>query len=540
MEHNQTLAQRLDLPLRHGLPSWVGVVTMFLVAIPVMMINGTYTGSIQEVSGTLGVLSEDITMGYYAASAGMALVYPILNIVMGRVTQKTMLLIDLSLQALVSWMCARTRSIDLLIIYSFVLGFLKGFAMLWFVKKLSQLASPNNVRSEFYAYFYPIVFSVGQLSMIVTAQLAYYYDWKYMYYLEVILLLIALTTVLATFRYAKRPMQSPFSGIDFRSIFIAGVSILMAMYVFTYGRTLDWFHSPRLRYYAVAAILLMALFLWIQWARRNRSPYVHLIQITRVKSLLGYLYMFITMFFCSSGTLITNYVTGIVRTDSVHANTLYLYVIPGFVVGAFLCFWWFRWQRWRFRYFVSAGMFCFVAYFAIMYFGIAPDSTYEMLYLPMFLRGLGMMILFISFGLFVVEELPLKYMMSNAFFLILSRSVLAPVIGSAFFSNMLYYLQQRGIQRLAETVAMDNPIAANQFGSSLNSALAQGHGFMEATQVATNAIYTTLQQQSLLFAMKTIMGYMVIAALVLAIASAFIPFHKTVKVKIIRTGNDMV
>ena len=88
MEHNQTLAQRLDLPLRHGLPSWVGVVTMFLVAIPVMMINGTYTGSIQEVSGTLGVLSEDITMGYYAASAGMALVYPILNIVMGRVTQK--------------------------------------------------------------------------------------------------------------------------------------------------------------------------------------------------------------------------------------------------------------------------------------------------------------------------------------------------------------------------------------------------------------------------------------------------------------------
>lgn len=534
------LSERLDLPLRKGLPGWMGIVTMFMVTIPVMMINGTYTGSLQEVSGTLGALTEDITMGYYAASAGMAIVYPILNKVMDRVTQKTLLLISLSLQVVISWMCAKTRSTDLLIAYSFILGFVKGFAMLWFVKKLSKLVSPRNIRSEFYAYFYPLVFSVGQLSMIVTAQLAYYYDWKYMYYFEIILLLLAITLVLATFRYAKVPIRQPFKGVDFRSIFIAAVAILMIMYVFTYGRVLDWFHSPRLRYYLVASILLLFLFLWVQWANRSREPYIYLIQITRVKPLLGYLYMFITMFFCSSGTLITNYVTSIVRTDSVHANMLYLYVIPGFIVGAFMCFWWFRWQRWRFRYFISAGMACFVGYFAIMYFGIAPDSTYEMLYLPMFLRGMGMMILFISFGLFVVEELPMKYMLSNAFFLILSRSVLAPVIGSSFFSNMLYYLQLQGNQRLSDSITLSDPIAASQYASSLQSAIAQGHSYIEAEQIATNAIYTTIQQQSLLLSMKTVIGYMLITALVLAIVSAFIPFHKTVKVKIIRTGDDMV
>ena len=534
------LAKRLDLPLRHGLPGWVGVVTAFMVGLPVMMINGTYTGSIQEVSGTLGALTEDITMGYYSASAGMAIVYPIINKVTSRVTQKTMLLTSLCLQTVISWLCAKTRSTDLLIVYSFVLGFVKGFVMLWFVRMLSKLVSPHNVRSEFYAYFYPIVFSVGQLSMIVTAQLAYYYDWKYMYYFEIILLLAAIVMVLATFRYAKVPTASPFKGIDFRSIFIVGVAVLMIMYVFTYGKTLDWFHSPRLRYYLVASILLMFLFLWVQWTNRSREPYIYLVQITRVKPLLGYLYMFITMFFCSSGTLITSYVTSIVGTDSVHANTLYLYVIPGFVVGAFLCFWWFRWQRWRFRYFVSAGMFCFVGYFGIMYFGIAPGSTYEMLHLPMFLRGVGMMILFISFGLFVVEELPMKYMLSNAFFLIFSRSVLAPVIGSSFFNNMLYYLQLRGNQRLSETITMSDPVAAGQFTSSLQNAMAQGHSYMESVQVATSSIYSTLQQQSLLLSMKTILGYMLIAALVLAIASAFIPFHKTVKVKIIRTGDDMV
>ena len=142
------LSERLDLPLRKGLPGWMGIVTMFMVAIPVMMINGTYTGSLQEVSGTLGALTEDITMGYYAASAGMAIVYPILNKVMDRVTQKTLLLISLSLQVVISWMCAKTRSTDLLIAYSFILGFVKGFAMLWFVKKLSKLVSPRNIRSQ--------------------------------------------------------------------------------------------------------------------------------------------------------------------------------------------------------------------------------------------------------------------------------------------------------------------------------------------------------------------------------------------------------
>ena len=33
------MTKRLDLPLRHGLPGWVGVVTAFMVGLPVMMIN---------------------------------------------------------------------------------------------------------------------------------------------------------------------------------------------------------------------------------------------------------------------------------------------------------------------------------------------------------------------------------------------------------------------------------------------------------------------------------------------------------------------
>ena len=87
---------------------------------------------------------------------------------------------------------------------------------------------------------------------------------------------------------------------------------------------------------------------------------------------------------------------------------------------------------------------------------------------------------------------------------------------------------------------MSDPVAADRFTSAFNSAIMQGHGAAEAEQLATNTIYSTLQQQSLLLSMKTVLGYMLIAAIVIAIVSAFIPFHKTVKVKIVHTGDDMV
>ena len=57
--------------------------------------------------------------------------------------------------------------------------------------------------------------------------------------------------------------------------------------------------------------------------------------------------------------------------------------------------------------------------------------------------------------------------------------------------------------------------------------------------LATNTLYGLLQQQSLLLGLKTLLGYLVIATLLLAIVSRFIPFHKTVKVDVVRTGDDM-
>ncbi len=531
-------ATQLEIPARKWVPDIMAIATVFIIMLPIAMLNGTYTGSIVEVSNTLGVYTEDITIGYYAASAGMAVSYPIVPKILASFSSKSLLLVNLTIQFFLSWFCARQANIDLLIASSFVIGFLKGFLMLWIIRRIKFIFSPQDVRSEFYAYFYPLVFGGGQLSMVITALLAYHYDWKYMYYFMMILLLIAILAIIIFFRHDRPSRPIPWSELHLREMLIISTGLLMLIYAITYGKTLDWMASPRICAYIVIAPLLIALFLWEQF--HSPTPFVSLKPLFQWKAIVGYFYMMLVMFFSTSTSLMTSYLTTILRVDNTHSYTLYIWLLPGYFLGAFICFWWFRWQRWRFRFLIAGGMSCFVLFFGMLYFGISPDSTYEMLYLPMFLRGLGMLTLIIAFALFAVEDLHPKYLLSNAFFLITFRSVLTPVIASAFYGNMLYRLQQKYMVELSETFSATDPLAADRWQSTLNSSLAQGHGIDEATQLATNTLYNILQQQSTLLALKHILGWLFAVTLIIAVVSRFIPFHKTVRVPVIHTGEDMV
>ena len=395
--------KELGAPIRQWVPDWLGLICIFIVILPVTMLNGSYTGSMLEVSNTLGTNTEDITMGYYAAAAGMAVSYPIIPKILEAFSIKFLLLADLVAQFFLSWICARSQNADILIVCSFAIGFLKGFLMLWFIRYAQKIFSPKNIRSQFYSYFYPFVFGGGQASMLVTAQLAYHYDWKYMYYFMMLMILLAILVVIICFRH-NRPIKSiPLADLHIREMFIISTGLLMLMYVINYGKVLDWMASPKICLYIMIAPILIALFIWYQY--HSERPYVNLAPLYQPKAIIGYFYMMLVMFFSTSTTLLTSYLTSILKVDSTHTYSLYTYLLPGYVLGAFICFWWFRWQRWRFRFLIAGGMSCFVLFFGSLYFGISPDSRYEILYFPIFLRGLGMMILIIAFALFAVEDL---------------------------------------------------------------------------------------------------------------------------------------
>lgn len=530
-------AVKPNAPFRTWVPRWMQAIVGVLLLLTVAMLSGTYTGSSIDVSSALGLMSEDINMAYYASSVAMSVAYPLIPKIRGVVTTKTVLLAGLSLQVLLSLICANSNNAVLIIMLSFTIGFLKAFAMMEMVLILKPIFSRRNIRSEFYAYFYPMVFGVGQISMALTSELAYNYQWQYTYYFVMAMLLIAIIMVLVCFRYGRRPIKIPFHEIDGVSILLISAALLMLTYVATYGKVRDWFASPDITICTI--LILPIIWIFVRRQQTRKSPYLNIAVLKNKKALVGYFFMSVVMFLSSSSTIVSNYTNYILKLDSIHTNSLNLALIPGFIVGAFVCFWWFRLQVWRFRVLVFWGMSAFVGCFALLYFGMAPNGTYEFLFLPTFLRGIGMMILFIAFGVYAVENLEPKLMIYNAFFLVCSRSVIAPVLGASFFTNIIYRLTQRTTMILSEGVDLQHEISASTYNDALAFATHQGLAAPEAAQFATTNLYAYVSPQATLLSLKIITGYLLIGSIILMIVSRFTPFHKTLKVKVVKSGDDM-
>ena len=525
----------LDVPVRPWVPQWLALGVMFLILLSVLMLNGAYVGSSIDVSGALGTTREDVMMAYYACSVGMVVANPFVQKIRQMLTSKSLILADMGVQVCLALICAQSDAIEIIILCSFLIGVLKTFLLLEFIILMTPFFSPNKVRSESYSWFYPIVFGGGQLSVPITAWLASNYHWQYTYYFVIVLLLLTMTCVVVFFRNAQKPRTAYLKEINYRSPFLLSAAYLMIVYVCTYGKNADWFADRYITWFTVLGIVTLLLFAVSQ--RYARRPYISFQPFRHINSVVGYVFTFFCIFLNSDTTLVNSYVQNILNEDNVHAKLLGLFTKPGYVIAGVIAFWWFRWQRWRFRYLISAAMGLFACYFATMYWGVGPDSRYEALFLPMIVKGMGMMLCVIAFGVYTAEKLEPRYLVSNTFFMISVRSVLTPVFAASFYSNMLYHVQQQSMGRLVEHLTLTDPQAVQRYAQLMQGG--QGGGYQQAEQIANSSLYALLQTQGLLLSLKILFGYLLLAAVILAAVSALIPFHQTVRVPVVKAGADI-
>lgn len=521
-------------PFRHWVPNWLKVVVALLILIPILLINGAYTGSNIDISSYLGVISEDINMAYYASSIGMAVAHLVIPKVKPIATAKTIILVVLLFQVFLSLICAVTSYIEIIIICSFFIGYFKAFSMIETINILMPTLSPSGTRNEFYSKFYPIVLTCGQLSLVLTAELAYMFNWQYMYYFMILMLLVAIIAVVICMSYARRLIRIPFKDIDWLSFFLVSVCFMAIVYVATYGKTEDWFASGKI----IIATVLIPLTGWLFIRRQfSDAPFLDMSILKNRNSVTVYLLSFLLMFFASFSILVSSYITNVLRLDSTHMNELYLYMIPGFVVGGVICYYWFV-REIRMAWLIFLGFACFTLSIAILYFKITPYGLYQDLYLIMFLRGIGMLVLFAAFAIYGIYGLSPKQLIYNAFFLISARSALAPALGASVLTNWLYRLQQKNTSILSQSVDMQNQFASVQFTTSMNNAMAQGWSLEDAQRIATNSLYQAVQLQSVTVSIKTIAGWMLILGIILLVG-IILYFLQYAPVKLMKMGNDM-
>lgn len=544
LERSDDLEESLVMPsvdirshFRNWVPYWLRMFVAFVILVPILLINGAYTGSNVDIVGAMGILSEDINMAFYASAAGMAIAYLVVPRIRPIATAKTVILIVLLAQVILSFFCAVTKYIELILFCSFWIGYFKGFSMSELVSILiPELSRHSGTRNEFYSKFYPITLGIGQFSMVLTAELAYQFQWQHMYYFMIVLLLLAMVAVVICMAYAKKLIRIPLNEIDWISFFLIAACFMSILFVATYGKTNDWFNSK----YIIFASVLIPVTGWIFIHRQLTSegaPFCDLSVLSNRNSRISYLFCFIFMFFSSFNTLMSSYTTNILHLGSTQVNELYLYMIPGIIAGGFISYFFYM-HVIRMAWLIFIGFACFTVATAVLYFRVNPSGLYSDLYLPMFMRGIGMVILFVAFGVYSVQGLKRKQLIYNAFYVIASRSALAPAIAYGVIINWLYRLQIKNTMLLSQSVDFQNPLAVSKFNSSFRTALENGWSLDDSRMIATNAVYSSIQSQATLVSIKSILGWMLIFGLVLLVVISLY-FFQFKPVKLMKVGNDM-
>ena len=352
---------------------------------------------------------------------------------------------------------------------------------------------------------------LGQLGTSLTAWLAFEYEWQYIHYFMMGLLLLCILITFITMPYHKYTTRRfPINLKQFGNASIFCITLACITYVLTYGKVLDWYDDPTIRWATVCAIIAGGIFLYIESTQRN--PYYQL-DVFKLRTIrMGFLFYFLLMVLNSSAMFV-NVFTGIgMKLDNFQNATLGNWSMLGYLIGGIATIW-LSVKGVHFKYLFAAGFLLLGLSAMFMYFEVQGAGLYERMKYPVIIRSTGMMFLYSLIPTYATQRMPYKYLSSWICTMITVRMVLAPCIGAALYTNVLQERQQHYVTRYAQNVDMLHPEASASFTQTVQGMQYQGKSKQEAINMAAISTKGRIQVQATLSAVKEMAGWTLYACL---------------------------
>lgn len=519
--------RKSNSPFHKWVSKPLGIFIFFLMFFPILFINGAYTSNIGDMVSGLGIMTEHIQFSSFATAVGMAVFTPLTIRYLEIQRPKAEYLIGLSLLALFSFFCAKTTSIPLLIFCSFftgfvrmilifntlfsLLGYISGKDMLSAIKPSPIPVSPDvedkmdRVKAQGLPFLYLFFLTIGQLGSFFTAWLAYEYEWQYVYYFMIGLVLTSLIIVETTMIYQKRLITSKLSFTKFADFVTASLVLLSFCFILIYGKTFDWFDSLYIRVAFIIFLLSTGIFLLLQ-INTKKHPYMDFKILASKNAIIALLVFLLGMILNSSSMLVSTFTSISMSLDNWQNAILNNYSLVGYVIGAIIACLMSKWNM-HFKYIFAFSFLCITLSAVYMYFQYQSMGLYNNLIFPIILRSVGMIIFYAMAGVWGMRKLNMVFVTSWIFLMLAFRSVIGPVVGSAIYSNVMNKKQQYYITSLSENVDMMNPEAANIFSQTQMGAMMQGKSYENAQILATRSAKGRVQVQAMLSSLKEIAGW---------------------------------
>lgn len=537
--------KRSNFPFYQWMPKPTGILILMFLFIPPTFSGGAYLSNLNEMSGGLGVMAEDIQLASFFTSIGMCLFVPFMvRFLQARSVRRTYLWCYGALIPL-NYICAVTTNITVLSGACILIGFIRIIVMLNCTFTIAPYLTGVNTLSMFtmtetptpeaqykmermrtflMPVLYCFILMIAQSSNIVTAWFAYEYTWQDAYYVTIGMLLAAMLLVLFTMPDIKNGEKYHIEWNKIPEMICMTIALCCMAYVLVFGKSLDWFDSRKI--IIATAIMLLSTGLFILSSAHNGDNAYLPLGVFRYRNILMSMSLFlIAMIFNSANSFTGSFSKISTSVNNYHIATLSGWAIAGCLAGLILSVALVL-KKVRFRTtFIIAFLFMALSN-CLLYFQYQTSGLFGNMIWPTVLNFTGLLMLYSLVAAFGMKSLPSRYLATFVFLMIWMRNSIAPVLGASIYSNRLNERQQYHISVLSQEVSATNPPAARTHSQYINAGKASGKGSLESEQFSSAAMKGKVTVQATIVAMKEITGDTVILILIAAAITFVLPYYK--------------
>ena len=458
--------------------------------------GGLYLASVAEMTGSTGLKQEDILMATYASLVVMSMNFALMFRIQFRFSAKTQLLATGIVLIIANIICANTTNALILIVTCFISGWFRMQGTFACNSTIQLWLTPKRDMSIFFCYVYIIVDSVIQLSGIFTIYTAFFIEWEYMHWIMTGILALMMLLVLIILKPVRGAMYIPLLRIDWIGSTLWCVFMLTFSFLCVYGEYYDWWQSEEMIKVLYICILCLGINLWR--ASFLRHPYISFRSLTNKNVIrASVIYLIFFTLIAPEHVFENSYTSAILGYDKTNIIDLNIYVFLGIICGCAFTFFTFALRKWRYKTMTIIGFLFITVYLTFFYFFIDYGMEKETLFIPLFIRGFGSVIISIVFLTSIVQSgLPFQIFPQALTINGFMGAVLSATLCPAIIGRILKVVMAKNTSLLSSNIVNFNP---------------------EIIPQKIGIYYGMIQQQSLIVSMKEIYGWLLMIAILTTI-----------------------
>ncbi len=179
--------------------------------------------------------------------------------------------------------------------------------------------------------------------------------------------------------------------------------------------------------------------------------------------------------YLSSASVFSQWTIGALGYNNMVNADLNLWTIPGLIVGGILGFVGFK-KNWNIKYYIWIGFGAFFLNTLLTYLTIQPNMNIEMFYFPNFLKGLGMVILFIAVWFYATKDLGMPDGLGVISLLLVFRTFVSMGISGALIGYLNTQFQLSSMADMSNywDANILGPYAMQNYGSMMIASILAG------------------------------------------------------------------